>query len=100
MNGERCRLNGGGGIGGVSSEGESQSHHSGLMTLEDLESFTEDLDSDFTFPGSESTAEESGEVMELEEPDQLLNYWQDIGRGHRVDIPRGMKTALTNSLLS
>lgn len=90
MNGEGCRLNSAGRIGGRGGEVEPQSHHSGLITLEDLESFTGDLDSDLPFHGSESPTEDNGEVMELDEPDQLLNYWQDIGRGHRVDIPRGM----------
>lgn len=95
MNGEGCRLNSAGRIGGRGGEVEPQSHHSGLITLEDLESFTGDLDSDLPFHGSESPTEDNGEVMELDEPDQLLNYWQDIGRGHRVDIPRGMVTPLT-----
>ncbi|XP_076128725.1 heme-binding protein 1-like [Alosa pseudoharengus] len=88
MDGEGCRLNGEGRVGGRDGgvEAGSQFHHSGLITLEDLESFTGDLDSDF----SGSPAGDNGEVMDLEEPDQLLNYWQEIGRGHRVNIPQDM----------
>ncbi|XP_062407598.1 heme-binding protein 1-like [Sardina pilchardus] len=90
MDGEGCRLNGGGRVGGGDGgvEAGSQSHHSGLITLEDLESFNEDLDSDFDFSGS--PAGDSGEVMDFDESDQLLSYWQHIGRGHRVDIPQDM----------
>ncbi|KAL2082142.1 hypothetical protein ACEWY4_021960 [Coilia grayii] len=94
MNGGGCRLNGGGVMGGDGRGGAgSRGHHTGLITLEDLESFTEDdLDSDPASSGGTSQGEgDGGEVMEEEgEQEQLLNFWQDIGRQHRVDIPRDM----------
>ncbi|KAG9268225.1 heme-binding protein soul3 [Astyanax mexicanus] len=84
-----CRLNGGGG-GGESQAGGSRGSESssyGMITLEDLESFSEDQLSD----SGNGSLEEEGEMMEDEDQnDQLLNYWQTVGRGHRVDVPRDM----------
>lgn len=52
-----------------------------MITLEDLESFPEeDLDGE---------PDEESEPME-DDQDRLLNYWQDIGRGHRIDVPQDM----------
>lgn len=90
MSGQNCRLIGGGVVSGDRHETGPRSHHSGLITLEDLESFTDDLDSDLAPNGSDSPEEDSTEVVEFGEPDQLLNYWQNIGRGHSVNIPRDM----------
>ncbi|KAI4902184.1 hypothetical protein NFI96_029552 [Prochilodus magdalenae] len=81
-----CRLNGGGG--GEGQAGESQrpeGSNYGMITLEDLESFSEDQVSD-----SGNGSLEDGEMMEDEEQDRLLHYWQDVARGHRVDVPRDM----------
>ncbi|KAJ8409095.1 hypothetical protein AAFF_G00241160 [Aldrovandia affinis] len=72
-----CRMSGGG--------GDSQGGGSRVaITLEDLESFTEDQLSD----GDENL--EEGGAMEEDEQDRLLNYWQDIGRIHQVTVPQDM----------
>ncbi|XP_072545964.1 heme-binding protein soul3 isoform X1 [Salminus brasiliensis] len=80
-----CRLNG---SGGESQAGESQGSERspyGVITLEDLESFSEDQLSD-----SGNGSLEEGEIMEDEDQDRLLHYWQGVGRGHRVEVPRDM----------
>ncbi|XP_035279521.1 heme-binding protein 1-like [Anguilla anguilla] len=74
MDGRGCRLSSGGG-------GDSQ--RSGMIRLEDLESFTEE-----ELPAGDGVLEE--EAMEEEEQDRLLNYWQDIGRVHQVSVPQDM----------
>ncbi|KAM3871141.1 heme-binding protein soul3 [Diretmus argenteus] len=73
-----CQLNGGGGGGGGGNG-------PGMITLEDLESFTEEQ------PGN-GGFEPEGETMEEEEedPDRLLHYWQDVARGHQVEVPQDM----------
>ncbi|KAG9333897.1 hypothetical protein JZ751_009416, partial [Albula glossodonta] len=75
-----CRLSGGGG-------GENQGGGSRLrvITVEDLESFSEDQ-----IPSGDDSSEEDGEAMEEEEQDRLLHYWQDIGRVHQVTVPQGI----------
>lgn len=75
MDGGSCPLNGGGG-----REGQG----SGMITLEDLESFSEDQLLDSGTGGSEES-----EMMEDEEQYRLLGYWQEVARGHRVAVPRG-----------
>lgn len=57
-----------------------------MITLEDLESFSGDQLSD---SGSGSAEEETEE----EEEDRLLAYWQEVARGHRVEVPRGKGSA-------
>lgn len=70
-----CRLNGSG---------------SGMITLEDLESFSDDQDLDSACHSHGSgSLEEDTEPME-DEQDRLLHYWQDIGRVHQVDVPTDM----------
>lgn len=73
-------MNGGGG-----GEGAGPDQH-GMITLEDLESFTEDQLSD----SGNGSLEEEGETMEEEGQDRLLHYWQDVARGHQVDVPEGI----------
>ncbi|KAF7658735.1 hypothetical protein LDENG_00008660 [Lucifuga dentata] len=75
-----CQMNGGGG-------GESEPARPGMITLEDLESFTEDPLSD----SGNGSLEEEGETMEEDEnSDRLLHYWQDAARGHQVEVPQDM----------
>ncbi|XP_062252825.1 heme-binding protein soul3 [Platichthys flesus] len=74
-----CQMSGGGG-GGVVVDGPDRG---GMITLEDLESFSEDQLSD---PRS---LEEDAEGME-EDEDQMLHYWQDVARGHQVDVAQDM----------
>lgn len=70
-----CRLNGSG---------------SGMITLEDLESFPDDQDLDSACHSHGSgSLEEDTEPME-DEQDRLLHYWQDIGRVHQVNVPTDM----------
>lgn len=77
-------MSGGGGGGGGGGSGPDQH---GMITLEDLESFSEDQLSD-----SGNGSLEEGETMEEEEnPDRLLHYWQDVARGHQVEVPQGIK---------
>ncbi|XP_036406481.1 heme-binding protein 1-like [Megalops cyprinoides] len=75
MNQGGCRLNGGGG--GDSRSGPQR----GVITVEDLDSFSEDQ-----LPDSS----EENDAMEEEEEERLLHYWQDIGRVHQVNVPRDM----------
>lgn len=77
-------MNGGGGGGGESGPGRH-----GMISLEDLESFTEDQLSD----SGTGSLEDGGDTMEEEDqPDRLLHYWQDVARGHQVEVPQGRKT--------
>ncbi|XP_067310934.1 heme-binding protein soul3 [Pseudorasbora parva] len=68
-----CRMSGGGG--------------GGMISLEDLESMSEDPLSD----GLEEDREEEEEDREEEEEQgRLLQYWTDVARGHQVEVPRDM----------
>ncbi|XP_043088427.1 heme-binding protein soul3 isoform X2 [Puntigrus tetrazona] len=67
-----CRMNGGGGGGGD------------LITLEDLESVSEEQLSDS--PEEEQEEEEEDE----EQQGRLLQYWRDVARGHQVEVPTDM----------
>ncbi|KAJ8379089.1 hypothetical protein AAFF_G00231800 [Aldrovandia affinis] len=60
-----------------------------MITLEDLEAFSEDQLSD----SGNGSLEEEGEAAS-EEPDRLLLYWQNAARGHQVDVPRDMATPI------
>uniref|UniRef100_A0A8C6TC07 Heme-binding protein soul3 n=1 Tax=Neogobius melanostomus TaxID=47308 RepID=A0A8C6TC07_9GOBI len=71
-----CQMSGGGG-------GESTGP--GVITLEDLESFSEEQLSD-----SGNGSLEDGETMEEENEGRLLHYWQDVARGHQVEVPEDM----------
>nr|XP_040055166.1 heme-binding protein soul3 [Gasterosteus aculeatus aculeatus] len=73
-----CQMNGGGGGGGGGDEPEQ----SGMITLEDLESFSEDQMSD-----SGNSLDEDAKSME---EDRLLHYWQDVARGHQVEVSQEM----------
>ncbi|KAM4625584.1 heme-binding protein soul3 [Polymixia lowei] len=75
-----CRLNGGGG-GGGGDDGPRP----GVITLEDLESFSEEPQTD----SGNGSLEEEAETME-EDDDRLLHYWQDVARGHQVEVPQDM----------
>lgn len=48
----------------------------GMITLEDLESVSEEQLSD----SPEDEEEEGG---------RLLQYWRDVARGHQVEVPTG-----------
>ncbi|XP_010877844.2 heme-binding protein soul3 [Esox lucius] len=86
MERSNCRMNGGGGLDGIGSAGDGESTY-GRITLEDLESFTEDQQSD----SDTGSMEEEGQMMEDDEQqDRLLRYWQDAARGHQVEVPRDM----------
>ncbi|XP_030627999.1 heme-binding protein 1-like [Chanos chanos] len=85
-----CRLNGGCSAGESRGETSEPRPSRGLITLEELESLTEDLDSHSALGRSNSPVGESVETMEVEERDRLLHFWQDVGRGHQVDVPRDM----------
>lgn len=75
------------GEGGDSRGGESGSRPT--ITLEDLDAFNEDdFDSDLCRSGG---ADGVNDAMEEEGQDRLLNYWQDIGREHHVQIPQGKR---------
>ncbi|XP_060919812.1 heme-binding protein soul3 isoform X1 [Labrus mixtus] len=74
-----CQMNGGG--------GQSGPEQPGMITLEDLESFSEDQLSD----SGNGSLEEGGETMEdSENQDRLLHYWQDVARGHQVEVAQDM----------
>ncbi|TRY83552.1 hypothetical protein DNTS_016262 [Danionella cerebrum] len=68
-----CRMSGGGGDGGGD-----------MITLDDLESMSEDLE--------DLEPQENGdEEPENEEQDnRLLRYWTDVARGHQVEVPTDM----------
>lgn len=68
-----------GGGGGGDRTGPEQP---GMITLEDLESFSEDQQSD----SGNGSLEEEGEMME---ESRLLHYWQDVARGHQVEVSSG-----------
>lgn len=75
------------GEGGDSRGGESGSRPT--ITLEDLDAFDEDdFDSDLCSSGG---ADGENDAMEEEGQDRLLNYWQDIGRVHHVQVPQGKR---------
>ncbi|XP_072313623.1 heme-binding protein soul3 [Eucyclogobius newberryi] len=74
-----CQMSGGGGGESVGPE------LPGMITLEDLESFSEDQLSD-----SGNGSLEDGETMEEEGQGRLLHYWQDVARGHQVEVPEDM----------
>ncbi|RXN05594.1 heme-binding 1-like protein [Labeo rohita] len=71
-----CRLSGGGG-------GDN------MITLEDLESVSEEQLSDSLEEEQEQEEEQQG---------RLLQYWRDVARGHQVEVPtasRGADVLLT-----
>ncbi|KAM6973553.1 heme-binding protein soul3 [Aplochiton taeniatus] len=76
-----CRLNGGGG-----GDGPESGSQMGMITLEDLQSLTEDQLSD----SGNGSLEEEGEGMDDEGQGRLLHYWQDVARGHQVEVPQEM----------
>ncbi|XP_049451385.1 heme-binding protein soul3 [Epinephelus fuscoguttatus] len=78
-----CQMSGGGGGGGDRSGPEE----SGMITLEDLESFSEDQLSD---SGNGSLEEEAETMEDDEQSDRLLQYWQDVARGHQVEVAQDM----------
>ncbi|KAJ7403066.1 hypothetical protein BTVI_80918 [Pitangus sulphuratus] len=61
----------------------------GAITLEELDGLEESPDSAYHSHGS-SLEEEAAERMDDEEQERLLSYWQSVGRGHQVDVPRDM----------
>ncbi|KAK5886433.1 hypothetical protein CesoFtcFv8_017462 [Champsocephalus esox] len=71
-----CQMSGGGG--GDSSGPDN----SGMISLEDLESFSEDQLSD----SGNGSLEERETMQEEEESGRLLHYWQDVARGHQVEV--------------
>lgn len=58
---------------------------SGMITLEDLESFSEDQLSD----SGNGSLEEEGETTE-DGDNRLLHYWQEVARGHQVEVTQDM----------
>lgn len=79
-------MSGGGGGARDGAGGGSEPH--AMITLEDLESFTEDQLSD----SGNGSLEEEGETMEEgDDPDRLLHYWQDVARGHQVEVSQGKR---------
>lgn len=87
MDRESCGMNGRGGHNSVSESVSLPSLR--IITLVDLESFTEDEDLDPDSFGDNADLDGQNEVMEQEDQDRLLNFWQDVGRGHAIDIPQG-----------
>lgn len=79
-------MSGGGG-------GGSGPDQHGMITLEDLESFSEDQLSD---SGNGSLQEEGETMEEDEDQDRLLHYWQDVARGHQVEVSQGKKNQKKN----
>lgn len=73
-------MNSGGGGGGGDRSGPDQA---GMITLEDLESFSEEQLSD----SGNGQFEEEDDTME---EDRLLQYWQDVARGHQVEVSQEM----------
>ncbi|XP_029316970.1 heme-binding protein soul3 [Cottoperca gobio] len=58
----------------------------GMISLEDLESFSEDPPSD----SGTGSLEERETMEEDEQSDRLLQYWQDVARGHQVEVTQEM----------
>lgn len=56
----------------------------GMITMEDLESLSEDQLSD---SGNGSLEEETESTKEDDE--RLLRYWQGVARGHQVEVSQG-----------
>lgn len=56
----------------------------GMITMEDLESLSEDQLSD---SGNGSLEEDTESVKEDDE--RLLRYWRDVARGHQVEVSQG-----------
>lgn len=83
----------GGGGGGGGGEGSGPDRH-GMITLEDLETFSEDQLSD---SGNGSLEGEADPMEQAEDPDRLLHYWQDVARGHQVEVSNGKKNVHGNS---
>lgn len=59
-----------------------------VITLEDLDGMAEES-ADSAYHSNGSSLEEEAERMEDEEQERLLSFWQSVGRGHQVDVPRG-----------
>ena len=88
-----CQMSGGGGGGGGGGDGGGPDRH-GMITLEDLESFSEDQLSD----SGNGSLEEEGETMEEDEDsDRLLHYWQEVARGHQVEVSQGKKKRINKT---
>ncbi|XP_029903761.1 heme-binding protein 1-like [Myripristis murdjan] len=86
MDGGGCSMNGG----GDSSRGGESGSRLGLITLEDLDSLTdEDMDREQPAVGAADPGGDT-EAVEEESQERLLAFWQNIGRGHRIDIPEDM----------
>lgn len=66
------------------SGGRIEPNRPEVITLEDLESFSEDQLSD----SGNGSLEEEAETME-EDDERLLRYWQDVARGHQVEVSPG-----------
>lgn len=60
-----------------------------VITLEDLESVSEEQLSD----GPEEEQEQ-----EEEQQGRLLQYWRDVARGHQVEVPTGTNTTTAERL--
>ncbi|XP_051892973.1 heme-binding protein soul3 [Pristis pectinata] len=55
-----------------------------LITLEDLDSVSDDMDSEMVNHNNEDEENE-------QDDGDLFAYWQDVGRCHQVDVPRDME---------
>uniref|UniRef100_A0A1A8E5S6 Heme-binding protein soul3 n=1 Tax=Nothobranchius kadleci TaxID=1051664 RepID=A0A1A8E5S6_NOTKA len=74
-----CQMSGG--------DSGSSTERNGMITLEDLESFSEDQLSD----SGNGSLEEEAETMEADDSsDRLLHYWQEVARGHQVEVSQEM----------
>ncbi|MED6246885.1 hypothetical protein ATANTOWER_025502 [Ataeniobius toweri] len=77
----------------MSGRGNDAVDRHGMITLEDLESFSEDPLSD----SGNGSLEEEGETMEAEDSsDRLLHYWQEVARGHQVEVSPASSTVHTD----
>ncbi|XP_068437117.1 heme-binding protein soul3 [Clinocottus analis] len=72
-----CQMNGGNGGGGD----DGRPDQTGMITLEDLESFSEEQLED-----SDNLDDEDKDM----DDDRLLHYWQDVARGHQVEVAQEM----------
>lgn len=79
-----CQMSGGGGD-GIGAD------QPGMITMEDLESLSEDRLSE---SGDGSLEEETESTKEDDE--RLLRYWQDVARGHQVEVSQGKTIILIN----